>query len=240
MNMTKDFKEETTRTENAQYGISWMLGGVAVGLLAGIIIFNVMGGNETSNAALPTEKAPSNTSTTTNTLATPNPSTAQTPLANTVTPTNSAATGTDTRPGFSYHAVLPVISMNESLAPVMLTEENPDPEAKPAATKEANQTVKTETKPATEKTTKANAQNEDVASSGTYMFQLGAYRSQAPALEMQTKARKYGMNTRIEQANVNGQVWYRIRIGPTKDQGVANRWRQSISAMGIDPIMIRM
>lgn len=43
MNMTKDFKEETTRTENAQYGISWMLGGVAVGLLAGIIIFNVMG-----------------------------------------------------------------------------------------------------------------------------------------------------------------------------------------------------
>lgn len=236
--MTKDFKEETTRTENAQYGISWMLGGVAVGLLAGIIIFNVMGGNETSNAALPTEKVPPNTNTTTNTLTTPNPSNAQTPLANSAAPTNNA--GADTRPGFSYHAVLPVISMNESLAPVMLTEENPDPEAKPAATKETNQTAKAETKPATEKTTKANAQNEDVASSGTYMFQLGAYRSQAPALEMQNKARKYGMNTRIEQANVNGQVWYRIRIGPTKDQGVANRWRQSISAMGIDPIMIRM
>lgn len=36
------------------------------------------------------------------------------------------------------------------------------------------------------------------------------------------------------------KCWYRIRIGPTRDQGVASRWRQSITAMGIDPIMIRM
>ena len=236
--MTKDFKEENTRTENSQYGISWMLGGVAVGLLAGIVLFNVMGGNETSNAALPAGK-PSNT-TTPATQPTTAPALSQTPLANA-----STSTEADGRPGFSYHAVLPVISMNESLAPAMLAEENPEPAAKtvstPAAKPDPTKITKAETKPTTEKTPpKATTPNEEAPTNATYMFQLGAYRSQAPALDMQAKARKYGMNTRIEQANVNGQVWYRIRIGPTKDQGVANRWKQSISAMGIEPIMIRM
>ncbi|WP_162596681.1 SPOR domain-containing protein [Thiofilum flexile] len=233
--MTKDFKEESTRTENSQYGISWMLGGVAVGLLAGIVMFNIMGGNITTNAAPPTDKAVNNTTAATSATASTKP--ASTPLTTAPAP---ATTPADNRLGFSYHAVLPVISMDESLAPIMLAEENPT--ATPAATT-------ADKKVTSDKTTKASAEKapaksanstDDAAASGNFMFQLGAYRSQAPALDMQAKARKYGMNTRIEQANVNGQVWYRIRIGPTKDQGVANRWRQSISAMGIDPIMIRM
>lgn len=238
--MTKDFKEEA-RTETSQYGISWMLGGVAVGLLAGIVMFKMMGGNPASNAAPPADQVAA-----TNPNTNPATNTEGTKLAsNTTTP--------ESRPGFSYHAVLPVINMDESLAPLAAApQENPEPAAKTTATTtetkpvkpEKDKTAKPETKPVAEKpakTTTAAAQEEETSSaSNTFMFQLGAYRAQAPALEMQAKARKYGMNTRVEQANVNGQVWYRIRIGPTRDPGVANRWRQSISSMGIDPIMIRM
>lgn len=241
--MTKDFKEET-RTENTQYGVSWMLGGVAVGLLAGIVMFKMMGGNPATNAAPPAENTPVST-----TKGTAIPANGVVSTEKSSVPATPAPPET-TRPGFSYHAVLPVISMDESLAPIAVAEENPEPqqaattttEKEPKTKLDKEKTVKPEAKPAVEKPTAktTTVATEEAAPVGNYMFQLGAYRSQAPALEMQAKARKYGMNTRVEQANVNGQVWYRIRIGPTRDQGVASRWRQSITAMGIDPIMIRM
>ena len=75
---------------------------------------------------------------------------------------------------------------------------------------------------------------------GRYMFQLGAYQSQAQAVQMQRKAQQNGMNTRVETANINGKKWFRVRLGPTDNLQTVNKWKQRLSGMGINPMMIRL
>ncbi len=81
---------------------------------------------------------------------------------------------------------------------------------------------------------------EQTVPKGRYMFQLGAYRNQAQARQMQQRARQNGMNTRIETTNINGKTWYRVRLGPTEDIQTVNIWKQRLSGMGINPMMIRL
>lgn len=226
--MTKDFKTPTsTGSESSfgQYGMSWMLGGIAIGLLAGLAMYALASKNEQPAANTPVPAtAASNTQYAASTL----PAGQQ--QGETMTDTVSATMRdapveeeTDEAPGFSYHAVLPQLEVG---IPITVQEEQAvqaKAEAKKAAKKEEK---KTDT--AAPSLSKANG------------FQLGSYKTQAQATALQNRLKKNGLNTRVEQGSVNGQTWYRVRLGPATSQEMLNKWQQTLSGMGISPMAVRM
>lgn len=214
--MTRDFKQNETAAASSQYGISWVLGGIAVGLLAGAVVYALMSQPDLGFFSLPGSKSTQQT--------TQQPIT--TPPASTLTtqsqPTLADKPPEDNRPGFSYHAVLPQLELDV-------------PIAAPRETAPANQQQLPQIEQAT-----AEQQPQTVNNQGRYMFQLGAYRNRNQAVQMQRRARQNGMNTRVESAQVNGQTWYRVRLGPTDNLQIVNRWKQRLGSMGINPMMIRL
>lgn len=231
--MTKDFKKAGTAASSSQYGISWVLGGIAVGLMAGAIVYALMG----PNATLPGTGATTPTLTGTPAGQTPavgNP--AQTPATASL---QDKPTSGDNRPGFSYHAVLPQLEMS---VPISVQEENPNPEPTPpaataTATPPAAATEQAGAQAVEPETTETQG---DILAAGRYMFQLGAYKTEAQATQMQKLASKSGLNTRVESAEIKGERWYRVRLGPSDDLNTVNRWKQMLSGMGISAMVIRL
>lgn len=217
--MTKDFKKPAPAASSlGQYGMSWMLGGIAIGLLAGLAMYAIANKGEQPIA---TDVAAS----------TSMPADSGTQLAQAET-TQSAETMTDApamhdalveetsdeTPEFSYHAVLPQLEVN---IPVAVQNEQ-------AAVKKATEKSKeAETTPAA-KLGNANG------------FQLGSYKTEAQANALQTRLKKSGLSTRVEQADVKGVAWWRVRIGPANSQEVLNKWQQTLSGMGISAMPVRM
>lgn len=229
MIMTKDFKIAETAA-SSQYGISWVLGGIAVGLLAGAVVYALISPKpSTVSAATPSP-------TTASTPALANPSTTNNSTSQVATSLQDKPLTTDNRPGFSYHAVLPQLEMS---VPITVHEDNPEGETvkvaeekKPAAKTAELAAAKPELAPAVEKP--------QAASQGKIMYQLGAYKSEAQASQIQRLASQKGLNTRIEATEIKGERWYRVRLGPTNDANTANRWKQMLSGMGISAMEIRL
>lgn len=216
--MTRDFKQNETTTPSSQYGISWVLGGIAVGLLAGAVVYALMSRPDLVDFELPGMGQKKQM--TTQELKPPT-----SPLAD-GTPTQPTLIDKpqeDSRPGFSYHAVLPQLELDVQVAA-------------PRETAPTNQ----QELPRIEQVEAEVAAQEQVNNQGRYMFQLGAYRNRNQAIQMQRRARQNGMNTRVESAQVNGQTWYRVRLGPTDNLQIVNRWKQRLNSMGINPMMIRL
>lgn len=220
--MTKDFKQTATTSSSNQYGISWVLGGIAVGLLVGAVIYATA--------------SPKNTVAVANAAAT---HTAQSPAVTTTPTAVSASTASssladkpraaDSRPDFSYHAVLPQLELN---VPISAPPEPAQPKAKPAVAEAT-----------TPKPTAAVAKAEitpAAAATGQLMLQLGSYKTETQALQVQKRAKQQGLNTRVESAKINGALWYRVRLGPTNDPQIVERWKQRLSGMGISPMVIRL
>ncbi|MCB1638942.1 MAG: hypothetical protein KDI15_08845, partial [Thiothrix sp.] len=112
--MTKDFKKSESTPQSGQYGISWVLGGVAVGLLAGAVVYAVANRDNPVSRVL---MSPPDTQQVTETLpVTPEGSLPQTSLQD--IPEETAP-----RPGFSYHAVLPQLELD---VPFQVQEQEPE------------------------------------------------------------------------------------------------------------------
>lgn len=218
--MTKDFKEaHASAAKTSQYGVSWMLGGVAIGLLAGIAIyaFAHMSPKNANASATNTPAAPTQTAATT---------TAET-VDKTVN-TDQHASLRDTpglsheRPGFSYHALLPEVDFTPDV-PVMH-------EPTPAVNKK-----KVDETPA-----QAQEATQDITRSGRYMFQVGAFKTAQQAEQRRRKLQGIGLNTRVEKAEVRGQIWHRVRLGPSTDLKMVNRWQQTLQRAELDYTKIRL
>ena len=212
--MTKDFKTSTVTQPNvAQYGMSWMFGGIAIGLIVGLFVYIVI--NKDINAV----PSPSEVQADTNAAST---ALQETALMQGNTTNTSSQADTQVQPNFSYHAVLPQLDV-----PVAITPDTSKPakqlsnsaETKPA--KEAVPAVMT-------KLGKFNA------------FQVGSYKTQAQASAMQTRLKQNGLATHVEKAEVKGQDYYRIKLGPTNSADVYNKWQQTLSSMGINPLPIHL
>lgn len=213
--MTKDFKTSTVTQPNvAQYGMSWMFGGIAIGLIVGLFVYIVI--NKDINAV----PSPSEVQADTNAASTALQETAL--MQGNTTNTTSQA-DTQVQPNFSYHAVLPQLDV-----PVAIT---PDT-SKPA--KQLSNSA--ETKP-------ANKESVPVSNAKLGKFnalQVGSYKTQAQASAMQNRLKQNGLSTHIEKAEVNGQDYYRIKLGPTNSADVYNKWQQTLSSMGINPLPIHL
>lgn len=233
--MSKDFKlAPSSENPFSQYGMSWMLGGVAVGLLAGLVMYGL------SDKGAKTPPLPAATDAQTNVVPgiPANASLQDTPAA-------AGNTG-QAPPSFNYHAVLPQLEMDVPMAiqheqPPAPTS-SPQKPAKPSA-EAASVAPKTEaSKPPASAVTPpvAAAPATTKKLGGGNGFQLGSYQSQAQAASLQARLSRGGLNTRIEQGSVNGQVWFRVRIGPAANPEMLGKWKQTLSGMGISPMLIRM
>ena len=230
MIMTKDFKIAET-TASSQYGISWVLGGIAVGLLAGAVVYALM------SPKTPTVSAATTTPASTSSSLASNSTGAGT--ASAASSLQDKPTTQDSRPGFSYHAVLPQLEMS---VPITVHEDNPDGDSTKklaAEEKDPEKNPAPKVAEATEEKPEPAAVAKPVAQ-GKVMYQLGAYKSEAQAGQIQRLASQKGLNTRIEATEIKGERWYRVRLGPTNDANTATRWKQMLSGMGISAMEIRL
>ncbi len=159
-------------------------------------------------------------------------------------------------PGFSYHAVLPQLEVD--VPPSILAEQRAvasqaaaakDKAAEkkapaPAAAKEADKKAAVPTAPkATDNKTAAAPPAPPAATAtptGFNGFQIGSYKTKDQATDMQNRLKKNGLNSRVEQANVQGATWFRVRLGPASSPDMLDKWQQTLSGMGISPLAVRM
>ncbi len=216
--MTKDFKQQPSATSEDsgfnQYGFSWMLGGVAIGLLVGLAMYALNNRHDTT-ANTSTAQA-----TTTSPIVTASVATATTTPD---VPTDPTPTTTDT-PNFSYHAVLPQLEVD---VPMLNTE--------PVATKAVAEKTPTATPKADKPTTSNTA-----APTGFNGYQVGSYKVLEQATALQASLKKHGMASQLSKATINGETWYRVRVGPAPDAATLQHWQQTLSGMGISALSVRM
>ncbi|WGZ94713.1 MAG: SPOR domain-containing protein [Candidatus Thiothrix putei] len=255
--MTKDFKKQAAAgSAFGQYGLGWMVGGVAIGLLIGAGMYalankgNAPDATTTTPPGLNTTSLGDTTNPATSTLSTTDV-TATGDNGGTSTPQNLSSQDqpSDETPGFSYHAVLPQLEIDVPLAvqveqQAAATKEPPDTKKPVAAApppKQADKktvavdTPKADTpKPETKKAPPA------AAITGANALQIGSYKTQDQAADMQNRLKKKGLNSRVETANIQGATWFRVRVGPASSPEMLQKWQQTLSGMGISPMAIRM
>lgn len=233
--MTKDFK--TQATANAafgQYGLGWMAGGIAIGLIIGAAMYFVTANKQNPQSAhdvaTATAAPPAIASTT--------PSTSTPEAANPTLSQQDAATEppvAQEQPGFSYHAVLPQLEVD---VPVAMPQQQL---AAPQAKKTEQAAVNT---PAAKPADAPPAAEEKAAlqpiPTGFNGFQVGSYKTQDQAVTLQNRLKRAGLETRIEQADVKGETWFRVRLGPAASPEMMHKWQQTLSGMGISPLAVRM
>lgn len=226
--MTKDFKKQAASGNTfGQYGLGWMVGGVAIGLIigAGMYALANKGNTPEANATNP----PSiNTRASIGDSANPIDSTLISGNSSGVAADGVPERDIDETPGFSYHAVLPQLEIDVPLA-VQVEQQaappKPASEKKPAAADDS--------KPDAKKATPA-------AITGANAFQVGSYKTQNQAADMQSRLQKKGLDSRVEIANIQGATWFRVRVGPATSPEMLQQWQQTLSGMGISPMAIRM
>ncbi|MFT3859701.1 MAG: SPOR domain-containing protein [Aquabacterium sp.] len=86
---------------------------------------------------------------------------------------------------------------------------------------------------------------ESVSTNGTsdslsYQVQAGAYGSQPEAEQQRAKLAMMGIESRIQEREVNGRTMYRVRIGPYAQREQAEDVRLKLQAAGIDSALVRI
>lgn len=115
------------------------------------------------------------------------------------------------------------------------------PAAKPAdKTPEAGQTKSKETakdKAAAKEKEKAKPQEADTT---RFSLQAGSFKSQAEAERRKAKVALQGLPARVQQVTVKeGQVWYRVIVGPFKGKETSEKAQGSLRGDGIDSLMVK-
>lgn len=250
--MTKDFKKQAAADSTfGQFGMGWMAGGIALGLLIGAGMYALANkGNPPDTAATAPQTLASNTPLTAPVDA-GNPATTTQP--GTAASTQDVAapageTGQET-PGFSYHAVLPQLEVDvpvsvqveQQAAADKRAEDKQADKPKPGADKQEKPAkAEPEAKPAEAAPAPAEAPAIQPIPTGFNGFQIGSYKTEGQATDMQGRLKRGGLNSRIEQANVKGEVWFRVRLGPATSPDMMQKWQQTLSGMGISPLAVRM
>jgi cell division protein FtsN len=74
----------------------------------------------------------------------------------------------------------------------------------------------------------------------TYLLQTNAYRDPAEAENERGKLALSGFDASIMQAKVNGNVLYRVRLGPFKNMEEMNQTRSRLQGNGIHAAIVRI
>jgi DedD protein len=95
----------------------------------------------------------------------------------------------------------------------------PAAEAKPAAAKSA-----APAKPAASTTTKTSAPAKSSSKTNDFWVQTGAFSAQVRAEDAKELLASKGITSIIENRQIDGKTWYRVRIGPYTSEKEANYW----------------
>lgn len=77
------------------------------------------------------------------------------------------------------------------------------------------------------------------AGSSGYQLQAGSFRRANEAEALKLRLALQGLEARVESARVNGQVVFRVRVGPYASLDEANQVRRALSQEQIDAALIR-
>lgn len=76
---------------------------------------------------------------------------------------------------------------------------------------------------------------------GTYILQVGSFRSFAEADGLKAQLALLGVESTIETVTINNRdTWHRVRVGPTQDLRELNKIRTRLLNNNITPILLRV
>jgi cell division protein FtsN len=137
---------------------------------------------------------------------------------------NSSGSSTSTAPASDSNSVLGGILSKEAPPPVAIAPPTPSPTQTPPSGKDPiNDAIK-----------------ESIEDRTTYQLQAGAFKQQDDAESMKAKLSLLGYESRILNAQVNGETLYRVRIGPYKQLDDMNKARGRMAENKIDVTVIRI
>jgi cell division protein FtsN len=76
------------------------------------------------------------------------------------------------------------------------------------------------------------------ANTGQVLVQVGAFRRYEEADRRKAELALLGYNASIQAANVNGETWHRVKIGPLSDAD-ARKLRDRLKAVGMNPMLVK-
>ncbi len=73
----------------------------------------------------------------------------------------------------------------------------------------------------------------------TWYLQVGSFREQGHAVELQTRLSKLGFKSVIQEVSMdNMDVYHRVRLGPFTDQDVLKQTRRKLDELGIGTLTV--
>lgn len=76
---------------------------------------------------------------------------------------------------------------------------------------------------------------------GTYVIQVGSFRSNADADRMRANLALLGIESRIERVTIDDKTtWYRVRVGPEKNEARTNQVLKQLAENQIDAFLVRV
>jgi cell division septation protein DedD len=211
--MTKDFKTPRQDDSPLKDSVTWILAGIALGLIIGLVyLLKTPAENNNEQIATQPPQVTPQTQQTPSQTSTENNAQARARLDQTIENRMQASIDDNDEPSFTYYAMLPNLEVE---IPVTIPTE---------PVKKINKPQKKETAKVEKKPTKIKK--------GTYILQVGAFKTANEASRMKSKMQAMGINAYTEQTVVKGVSWHRVRIGPIPDTNVEG-YRQKLHAKGV-------
>jgi cell division protein FtsN len=89
-------------------------------------------------------------------------------------------------------------------------------------------------------TAPAVARAATVQQPGRYLLQAGSFSTPAEADRLQATLALRGIESRVQQATVDGNVFYRVQIGPIDELEALNRTRRQLLDAGIEALPLKL
>jgi len=89
---------------------------------------------------------------------------------------------------------------------------------------------------------KAEPQDSAAATAGTrerFILQAGSFRNAADADQMKAQLALLGSVANIQQVNVDGQTWHRVRLGPVEGARAADELRRKLEGNGVPVLVLK-
>lgn len=219
--MTKDFKTPRQDDSPLRDSVTWILAGIALGLIIGLVYLLKTPASTSDNTQIASQQTQAvaqgqstfaqNTSVETNAQA-------RAKLDQTIENRMQESIDDNDEPSFTYYAMLPNLEVE---IPVTIP------------TEPVKQVVNTQKKEAQKKETQKKPEKKPTKiKKGTYILQVGAFKTPSEASRMQSKMKSMGINAYTEKTVVKGVSWHRVRIGPISDANVEG-FRQKLHAKGV-------
>lgn len=74
---------------------------------------------------------------------------------------------------------------------------------------------------------------------GRYWIQAGSFRRHQDADRRKAELALLGLASSIQEVNLDGQPWHRVRVGPLPDAGQAEQTRHRLAEAGIGALAVR-